>query len=140
MYLDKTNVTKKVAFQEEEVFLKEGPSTAFYFQRLRMTTQFIVAPGLTFISRFDAMERSWGASRSTNKNEYDVLSAGTRSENENIAFDLGYISYVSPIGVFTAGYQIDGAWGTVFGDNSIPLGKVSYLIKTGGLVLGPSDG
>ena len=38
MYLDKTNVTKKVDFTEEEVFLKEGPSTAFYFQRLRMTT------------------------------------------------------------------------------------------------------
>ncbi len=47
-----------------------------------------------------------------------ALSAGTRAENENIAFDLVYVTYVSPIGIFMAGYQIDGAWGTVFGDNS----------------------
>jgi len=149
MYLDKTNVTKNVTLYTPgevptPVPFKEGPSTAFYFQRLRVTTQFIVAPGLTFISRFDAMERAWGASRTnpvTNPfNDYDMLSAGTKAENENIAFDLGYISYVSPIGVFNAGYQIDSAWGTVFGDNSIPVGKVGYMMKTGNLVLGVQTG
>ena len=52
MYLDKTSLRKDVA--------DEGPSTAFYYQRLRVQTDFIVAPGLTLVTRFDAMERAWG--------------------------------------------------------------------------------
>ena len=129
LYLDKTYFQKNV-----------GPSTAFYFQRLRLQTDFIVSPGLTLITRADIMERSWGAARSTPAAPLDTLSAGTRAENENIAFDLAYITYISPIGMFTAGYQIDGAWGTVFGDNSIPLGKVGYLIQIGGLYAGIQSG
>ncbi len=50
MYMDKTDLRKD-----------HGPSTAFYYQRLRVRTDFIVAPGLTLITRFDAMERAWGA-------------------------------------------------------------------------------
>ncbi|HPK54730.1 MAG TPA: hypothetical protein PK114_09710, partial [Smithellaceae bacterium] len=33
--------------------IKDGPSSAFYFQRLRMQTDFVVSPGLTLITRFD---------------------------------------------------------------------------------------
>ncbi len=137
-------------------------STAFYFQRLRLTTTFIVHPGLYFITRADIMERAWGAPRyatttatyATNPTRYglvsglvnapeDVLSAGTRAENENIAFDLAYVQYVSPIGIFLAGYQIDGAWGTVFGDNSNPVGKIGYILPlpmVKGLVFGIQTG
>ncbi len=117
-----------------------GGSTAFYFQRLRLNTVFVVSPGLTLTTRADIMERAWGANRSTPVTALDTLSAGTRAENENIAFDLVYLTYVSPIGIFTAGYQIDGAWGTVFGDNSIPLGKVTYSFVKSGLVLGLQAG
>jgi len=56
MYLDKTSL--------REGAVDEGSSTAFYYQRLRVRTDFVVAPGLTLITRFDAMERAWGASRS----------------------------------------------------------------------------
>lgn len=144
MYLDKTSLQKNV-----------GPSTAFYFQRLRLQTEFVVSPGLTLTARADVMERAWGAARSasttvtynsstgvvtTSSAALDTLSAGTAAENENIAFDLGYITYISPIGMFTAGYQIDGAWGTVFGDNSIPLGKVGYIIQIGGFYAGIQSG
>jgi hypothetical protein len=48
---------------------------------------------------------------------------------------LAYIQYASPIGMFTVGYQEDGAWGTVFGDyaaNGMPRGKIGWSIKTGG--------
>jgi hypothetical protein len=39
------------------------PSTAFYYQRLRVQTDFIVSPGLKLITRFNAMERIWGGAK-----------------------------------------------------------------------------
>ncbi len=116
---------------------KEGtPSTAFYFQRLRLNTTFVVHPGLMLITRADIMERAWGATRSAASTTLDTMSAGTRAENENIAFDLVYAMYVSPIGVFLAGYQIDGAWGTVFGDTSQPTPKIGYMFRGGPVTAG----
>ncbi len=129
MYMDRTNL------------IKDGsPSTAFYFQRLRLNTTFIVHPGLFLIARADVMERAWGANRSVPNAALDSLSAGTRAENENIAFDLLYAVYISPIGIIQAGYQIDGAWGTVFGDNSTPTGKVGYTFRGGPVTLGVQTG
>ncbi|HOC61069.1 MAG TPA: hypothetical protein PKN70_14025 [Smithellaceae bacterium] len=130
IYQDKTTFKKGTA--------SDGPSTAFYFQRLRLRTDFVVSPGLKLTTRADIMERSWGAQRSnvpfitTN----DELSAGTRAENENIAFDLAYISYVSPIGLMTAGYQIDGAWGTIFGNSSQPCGMLTWILPIKNYVFG----
>jgi hypothetical protein len=115
-------------------------STAFYYQRLRLNTTFVVHPGLMLITRADIMERAWGNARSAPATGLDTMSAGTRAENENIALDLLYAMYISPIGVFTAGYQIDGAWGTVFGDNSLPTGKVTYLFRGGPVMLGLQTG
>ena len=120
LYMDRTNLAKG-----------NGPSTAFYYQRLRLGTQFVVSPGLTLTTRADIMERAWGAARSNTNTALDVLSAGSRNENENIAFDLVYVNYVSPVGLFQAGYVIDGAWGTVFGDNSAPSGRIMYLLAKG---------
>ena len=124
MYLDKTSLKKDA-----------GPSTAFYFQRLRLGTDFVVSPGLKLVTRADIMERAWGANRTAPGIAQDVMSAGTRAENENIAFDLLYVSYVSPIGMFNVGYQIDDVWGTVWGNSSNPKGKIAYFFKTGGLTL-----
>ena len=132
LYLDKTNVTKSTT--------GGNPSTAFYFQRLRLNTTFVVSPGLSLISRADIMERAWGATRSVPGGAADTLSAGTRAENENIAFDLLYLSYVSPIGLFNVGYQIDGAWGTVFGDSSQPTPKIAYILPIKGFMLGVQMG
>ena len=126
LYLDKTTFKKGTA--------TDGPSTAFYFQRLRLKTDFIVSPGLSLTTRADIMERAWGAARSAPGTALDTLSAGTRAENENIVFDLAYVTYLSPIGMFTAGYQIDQAFGTVFADNSVPTGKFAYFIKIDGFI------
>ncbi len=123
MYLERTSLVKDTA--------ADGPSTAFYFQRLRLNTTFIVHPGLFLITRADIMERSWGASRAMPGTSTDMASSGTVAENENIAWDLAYIQYISPIGIFRAGYQDDGAWGTVFGDSTVPLGKVQYIGAVG---------
>ena len=115
-----------------------NPSTAFFYQRLRVGTDFIVSPCLKLVTRFDAMERIWGGARSGyggNPDDDDdySYSAGTRAENENIAFDLVYIDYTSPIGQFKVGYQPDMVWGTVFADfaNGNPAGQIQYIKNIG---------
>ena len=53
-------------YQDKTVFIKDEPgypSTAFYYQRLRVFAEVVVSPGLSLITRFDAMEREWGAPR-----------------------------------------------------------------------------
>jgi hypothetical protein len=110
------------------------PSTAFFYQRLRVGTDFIVSPSLKLVTRFDAMERIWGGQRSTVGTDNAAgTSAGTRAENENIAFDLAYIDYTSPIGEFKVGYQPDVVWGTVFADfgNGAPAGQIQYFKNVG---------
>ncbi|HLZ19412.1 MAG TPA: hypothetical protein VKO67_07350, partial [Smithellaceae bacterium] len=138
MYLDRTTLKKDVA--------SEGPSTAFFFQRLRVLTDFNISPGLKLITRFDALERSWGATRSaatsssynsatgvitTSSASYDTASSGTRAENENIALDWAYIHYVSPVGLFRVGFMNDNAWGTVFADGATPKGKIMWSYTQG---------
>ena len=135
-----TDYWKPNAPQTASYYTQQKQSTAFYFQRLRLNTQIVVSPGLSLITRADAMERAWGAARSNTGTALDALSAGTPAENENIAFDLAYVSYVSPIGKFDVGYQIDGAWGTEFGNNSIPTGKVAYFLPIGSLIVGLQTG
>jgi hypothetical protein len=109
-----------------------NPSTAFFFQRLRVGTDFIVAPCLKLVTRFDAMERIWGGARSVPGVE-DTMSAGTRAENENIAFDLAYIDYTSPVGLFRVGYQPDYEWGTIFGNRTTgpSAGMITYMAPAG---------
>jgi hypothetical protein len=115
-----------------------GPSTAFFYQRLRVGTDFIVSPGLKLVTRFDALERIWGGARSAPASGtlspvtgagYSPLaidSAGTTAENENIAFDLAYIDYVSPLGTFDVGYMIISTTGTVFSNNSTPGPRIKF--------------
>lgn len=118
LYQDKTTLMKGTP--------SDGPSTAFYYQRLRVRMDFIVHPGLSLITRFDAMERAWGAARSTPGTAQMVDSAGTRAENENIAWDWAYIEYNSPIGQFKVGYFAFGDWGTDFGNNVTPVGQIQW--------------
>ena len=119
-----------------------NPSTAFFYQRLRVGTDFIVSPCLKLVTQFDAMERIWGGARSNawqiNQQPYDLYapvseSAGTREETENIAMRLAYVDYTSPIGLFRVGYQEDYVWGTDFGDrgNGAPAGQILYIAQSG---------
>jgi len=146
MYLDKVTLKDKVgnvaASAGDEPY--NGTSSAFYFQRLRVQTDFIVSPGLSLVTRFDALERIWGGARQ-NGGSYNsgygigADSAGTTYENQNIAFDYGYLQYVSPIGFFRIGYQPDSAWGTVFGDSEIngaPVARLTYGIPVGPVNIG----
>jgi hypothetical protein len=108
-----------------------NPSTAFFYQRLRVGTDFIVSPSLKLVTRFDAMERIWGGQRSpvdggTTPSTLAADSAGTRAENENIAIDWVYINYVAPVGTFEVGMMNYGATGTIFGNSTVPAGRIKY--------------
>lgn len=129
-------------YQDQTVFIKdvEGyPSTAFYYQRLRVLAEVVVSPGLSLITRFDAMEREWGAPRASATGFSSLIgdfdTVASRAENENIAFDWAYIRYASPIGVFTVGYQDDLVWGTKFADYSRPAGKIAWAYTFGDVTL-----
>jgi hypothetical protein len=124
MYLDRASLTTNPV-----------ANTAFYFQRLRLRTDIIVAPGLSLITRFDAMERSWGANRSTPGTTLVIDSAGTVAENQNIAFDWVYVDYVSPIGTFDVGYMNDSSTGTIFGNSLAPAPRIKYSYPLGPLTL-----
>jgi hypothetical protein len=126
LYLNKTSVNDGHEGEDND---RSNPSTAFYFQRLRVGTDFIVSPCLKLVTRFDAMERIWGGQRSPGYGgSPDGFSAGTRAENENIAFDLAYIDYTAPVGQFRVGYQKESTWGTIFGNKgeSTPTGQIRY--------------
>ncbi|MFA5322666.1 MAG: hypothetical protein WC373_08320, partial [Smithella sp.] len=140
MYQNKTTFVKNGYYatpssEFKDWFYSNGdPSTAFYFQRLRVQTDFIVSPCLKLVTRFDAMERIWGGARSELGGAPDTQSAATKTENENIGFDWAYIEYVSPIGMFDVGYMDDGGWGTVFGDSSVPQGIISWVVQKNGWI------
>ncbi len=142
LYLDKTNVIGQSSTvtnpDKTTTTINPGPSTAFFYQRLRVGTDFIVSPGLKLVTRFDALERIWGGARSASASGtlspvsgagYSPLaidSSGTTAENENIAFDLAYIDYVSPIGTFDVGYMMTSTTGTVFSNNSTPGARLKF--------------
>ena len=138
LYLDKTTLNSSRASYDGGIsYDRTDPSTAFFYQKLQVGTEFIVSPSLKLATRFNAMERIWGGSRSAPSTDTDCLngylpvSAGTRAESENIAFDYLYILYTTPIGTFNIGYQRNGFWGTVFGDTSIPAQNFGWSIFTG---------
>ena len=140
LYLNKTDLQSgeiRGSGDGARVVDYDSPSTAFFYQRLRVGTDFIVTPCLKLVTRFDAMERIWGGARSNtwavNQDGYLSESAGTQAENENIAFDIVYIDYASPIGTFKVGYMPDYTFGTVFGDNGSALydGQIWYSYTTG---------
>lgn len=124
-YVDKVSVIK------DDPTKNSGQSSAFYFQKLQLTTEFIAAPGLSLVTRTNIMERVWGNSRSGSGTALDTGSSATRAENENIGFDYVYINYTSPIGTWMVGYQNDHIFGTVFGDSSTPEGKITYIKPIG---------
>ena len=125
LYLDKQDVWDGSAYgngSNNNGTRVSEPSTAFFYQRLRVGTDFIVSPSLKLVTRFDAMERIWGGQRSNTwqptRSGYYPMSAETQFENENIAVDVVYIDYTSPVGQFQVGYMPDSTWGTVWGNDS----------------------
>jgi hypothetical protein len=109
-----------------------NPSTAFFFQDLRVKVDFVISPSLILVTQFDAMERIWGGARA-NLGVSDPNGPGTLAEAENISFRQVHVDYTSPIGLFKVGYMEDYTFGTVFADNSTgaTAGQIQYYLQRG---------
>jgi len=104
-------------YDNNRTLLKDGgASVSNVWQRLRVQTDFVVQEGLMLTTRFDALEKIWGASRSTTATSTSL--AGNDQESENIKFTHAFVTFNLPggYGTLKVGYQTQGTWGTVFGD------------------------
>ncbi|HET6460876.1 MAG TPA: hypothetical protein VFG29_08825 [Syntrophales bacterium] len=99
-----------------------GASVSNVWQRLRVQTDFQIQEGLKFTTRFDALEKIWGAARSTTPTATNLN--GNDAESQNIKFTHAYVTFNVPggFGTLMVGYQTQGLWGTSFGDT----GEQSY--------------
>ena len=93
-----------------------GASVSNVWQRLRMQTDFQVQEGLKLTTRFDALEKIWGASRSATVTSLNL--SGNNQESENIKFSHAFATFNIPgdVGALMVGYMTQGTWGTAFGD------------------------
>ena len=95
-----------------------GASVSNVWQRLRVQTDFQIQEGLKFTTRFDALEKIWGAARSTTPTSTN-LALTDNQNHENIKFTHAYVTFNIPggnYGTLMVGYQTQGTWGTAFGD------------------------
>jgi hypothetical protein len=106
-----------------------GASVSNVWQRLRVQTDFQIQEGLKLTTRFDAMEKIWGAARtpvtvtvtttgSSVAGPTSTNLAGNDLESENIKFAYAFATFDIPggYGTLRVGYMQQGTWGTAFGD------------------------
>ena len=124
-------------YDNNRALMKEGGMSVMNtWQRLRIQTDFQIQEGLKLTTRFDAMEKIWGASRgsayATTYNTSGWQNTGS-GEAENIKFQHVYVTANLWGGVLKVGYQAQGAWGTAFGDyTDTAYGpRVAYIYATG---------
>jgi hypothetical protein len=117
-----------------------GYSRAYFFQRLRLQPVFKIAEGLTFTARMDALEKKWGNTncmrgvgalgdeRTSGRSSLGVTGS---SVQENIEFERAYVTFMTGIGQFEAGYKAANEWGTAFGDSGTTLPGISFATQLG---------
>ena len=125
MYLDRTDVL--------DASDGSDPSTAFFFQRFRLGTDFIVSPCLKLVTRVDIMERVWEPDNTGKNSVGTVVAQNIDTDARNVDWDIAYINYVSPIGLFQVGYMEDYVWGTVWGNRTTgpTTGQIKYFVPIG---------
>ena len=119
-------------------------SHAFFYTRTRFQPVFQIAEGLTFTTRFDALEKQWGntnlqgggATDYANSRRYQqvALTQGQKIQEE-IEFERAYVTFLTGIGQFQVGYQNVDAWGTDFSDYNNTAPSIQYAAKVGPLTL-----
>jgi hypothetical protein len=96
-------------------------SRASMWTRTRVRTDFQIAEGLSFTTRFDAFERQWGSVNRSSSTSEDKSNSGKINNTsvtlqENIEMEYGYVTFKTAIGLFEIGYQAADEWGTIFAD------------------------
>jgi len=133
MYVDKPMMSK-----DQSTTVGEAGAQAFIAQRLRIQTDFKIAEGLALITRFDALEKAWGARTWMGTGDtYNRSSVGNAASNvqENIEFERAYVDFTTKIGRFNVGYQNFVSWGTEFHDSNITRAGIKYFVPVGPLTV-----
>jgi hypothetical protein len=96
-----------------------GASLTNVWQRLRIQTDFKIQEGLSLTTRFDALEKVWGAQRGLASSEsyQGANTTGMNTDSENIRFTHAYVSANIFGGLLRAGYQTQAKFGTDFADS-----------------------
>ena len=116
-------------------------SRAYFYTRTRIQPEFVVAEGLTLVTRFDALEKQWGQTDwrggfdDKNSSRREVTGVGVRTATtanaynsttlygtnpkiqESIEFERAYVVFKTAVGVVQVGSMSSGKWGTDFGDD-----------------------
>lgn len=117
-------------------------SRAFFYQRIRMQPEFQIAEGLSFVTRFDAMEKQWGQTDwrggfdDKNSSRRETQGFGNPKIQESIEFERGYVVFKTAAGVVQVGSMSSGKWGTDFGDDEQSRFRARIDTKIGDLQLG----
>jgi hypothetical protein len=112
-----------VGFYEDNRSFAGSPnnySKAAFWTRTRIQSEFQIAEGLKFVTRFDAFEKQWGGTNRSSGATEDKSNSGQQNAGvtlqENLEMEYGYVDFQTRIGQFKVGYQAANEWGTVFGD------------------------
>jgi hypothetical protein len=113
-------------------------ATAFYSQRFRLATEFQVVEGLKLVTRFDALEKTWGdqswagstGETQSRTNSWAGTATGTKIQ-ENLEFERAYLDFNVPFGKFQVGYMEYLVWGTPFLNTTLTAGGIRYFYNQG---------
>lgn len=105
---------------------EDSYSRAYFWQRIRLQPEFKIAEGLTFTVRMDAMEKQW--------DQY-YSNGGVYTDKSNFDWERGWVTFKTGIGQFDVGYQIAGAWGTLWADNESTKPRIKLTTKAGPMML-----
>jgi len=98
-----------------------GTSLMNTWQRLRIQTDFQIQEGLKLTTKFDAMDKIWGASRNVGGTYWTTYTTSgvqnaASGESENIKVREAYVTFNIWGGALAVGYQQQNVWGTAFTD------------------------
>jgi len=116
-------------YDSNSALAENNTSNAYYDQRFRLQGVFQVAEGLKVNVRGDVLDGTWGTAGM--RGSTTVAALPTTVPTNNVQFDMAYMTFMTAIGQFQAGYMSDGTWGTGFGDLEVFLGKITFLTKLG---------
>jgi len=107
-------------YENNRALTDGGASLMNTWQRLRMQADFKVQEGLSLTVGADAMDKIWGASRTTTPYATTYTSTGVTvwgsGEAQNIHMNLMYVTANLWGGLLRVGYQHQSQFGTLFGD------------------------
>ncbi len=130
--------------------LRDNHQNDYLTMKLRIKPVFKISDNVSLITRFDALEKNWGAgdgsgASSTSFLTYTAGSAAgdhsgvttttTIEDDDNIDWDWAYMLAKTSIGGFLVGRQNGNVWGTSFVDSAGPRDRVTWIVPIDNLYL-----